>query len=1432
MRTNRSVLSGVLRSTLTLAAAMAILFGATTSASAQTITAATYPATVNTGVALEDMTGSTALFANNGDDSVSGVVPIGFDFVLLGTPYKRFSVNANGVMSLGALTISNNFTSGNFVTEATATLRRPALAAVYSDGSFDLTTTARYRVVGTAPNRKLVVDFAGWLGGAATPINYQVWLHESTGQVSYVYGPGNGAWGAGNFATGISASTTVFYTRNWNASTDIYTGGAGFTANTAAIADGTQLLLTPVLPAAAPTVGLTSTTATSATINWTNNDPAAIGTWIYQSLDGVNFEPLGTVAIASTGVTIPGLANNTTYHWRVGHYREGGITFAPDVMTTTTAGTLTGTFSVGPTGTYATLNAAFTDLTTNGFAGHVILELEQGYTSAGEPVNGLQVPTNAGPNNTLTIRPQAGVATPVSISRTVIGTNGATLNFLGTSWVTVDGRPGGVGTSRMLIIENTSNSNTAGTAAIRFGTAAVTADSRFNTITYCHVRGSGLGAAGVTNGVIQMLGGGTFGVSDNTISNCLVGPSGAALPQVGIYSAGFISGLGTLINSRNTLSNNEVFDTFQDTIDRPSTGILVLAGNNWMVSNNKVYQTATRTHTAAHTGAIVNGGIRFVAGANATGWGNTVIGNVVGFANASGTGTMTFLAPTPRNNRYNALELSGVGEANVVGTAIPGQGNTVGNISLVTSSGFTTNGGVLSGINVGGRVTVENNTVGSITTPDSLVATSSTAAVVTGISGNNATVLNNVSISNNTIGGLTSLGSTAGTSMQVLGIQGSSSSATFRPALMDIDNNMIGSVAAPLVAGAAGTSTASNVAIGINVDGWTNGTRVSNNQISGLASNGTNTAGTVRGIQITDTGGEFNNNTISNLSTRSTSVGRTAAGSAIGLNYTNATRTFPYSGVVISGNTIRNIAQNAVTAATAHRTYGIMFNAETGSTGHTISRNLIEGLGTSTAGAGPLVAGIAVARNATVSSNIVRVGDSSDASTLAAEGTTRFVGLLDGNDALTPVTVANNWVNNTVQVAGTGATTGAASTAAYQRQAAPASGTSSLANNILANNRTNAGATGNHFSLLLNAPAPTAFASNFNNFHGTDPAYLAAGDGTTNFAALTGAGGWAVSSGFDGSSIDTAPGFLAATNLHIDCTSAASDAGTDPTSFGVSRDFDDEFFEVSGTAIGADEYYDLIDPLFTFCPSDTSVARDQVGGAIVNYSAATATDNCGLAGIGYSQNSGTLFPVGDTVVIATATDTSGNIETCTFTVTVTDLDDDGDGVTSYIENQAPNAGDGNNDSTPDRNQSNVVSLPNAANGDFATFVASAGTFASVWATNTIPGTPPAGVVFPVGIFTFTVNGLSVGGSTTVTGILQTADPSLARYYKFGPTSAPVWFNFTGAGSPGASILTPTTFELRLTDGGFGDADGAADGSILDPGGPAPIGANVNTWESF
>ncbi|SHF19446.1 gliding motility-associated C-terminal domain-containing protein, partial [Mariniphaga anaerophila] len=71
------------------------------------------------------------------------------------------------------------------------------------------------------------------------------------------------------------------------------------------------------------------------------------------------------------------------------------------------------------------------------------------------------------------------------------------------------------------------------------------------------------------------------------------------------------------------------------------------------------------------------------------------------------------------------------------------------------------------------------------------------------------------------------------------------------------------------------------------------------------------------------------------------------------------------------------------------------------------------------------------------------------------------------------------------------------------------------------------------------------------------------------------------------------------------------------------------------------------------CPGDIVVSNDEgSNGAVVNFEA-TATDNCS-ATVTYSHQPGSEFPIGTTLVTATATDPSGNTSNCTFNITVTD----------------------------------------------------------------------------------------------------------------------------------------------------------------------------------
>jgi hypothetical protein len=86
--------------------------------------------------------------------------------------------------------------------------------------------------------------------------------------------------------------------------------------------------------------------------------------------------------------------------------------------------------------------------------------------------------------------------------------------------------------------------------------------------------------------------------------------------------------------------------------------------------------------------------------------------------------------------------------------------------------------------------------------------------------------------------------------------------------------------------------------------------------------------------------------------------------------------------------------------------------------------------------------------------------------------------------------------------------------------------------------------------------------------------------------------------------------------------------------------------------------------------------------------------------------------------------------------------------------------------------------------------------------------------FPHGFFSFNILGLNPGATVTVTITLPSNMPVRTQYWK---CQGGVWIDCTSllGDDDGDNVLT-----LTLTDGRLGDADGVANGTIVDPGGPA------------
>jgi cyclophilin family peptidyl-prolyl cis-trans isomerase len=172
---------------------------------------------------------------------------------------------------------------------------------------------------------------------------------------------------------------------------------------------------------------------------------------------------------------------------------------------------------------------------------------------------------------------------------------------------------------------------------------------------------------------------------------------------------------------------------------------------------------------------------------------------------------------------------------------------------------------------------------------------------------------------------------------------------------------------------------------------------------------------------------------------------------------------------------------------------------------------------------------------------------------------------------------------------------------------------------------------------------------------------------------------------------------------------------------------------------------------------------------------------------------------------------------------------DNDGIPDAIEAAAPNGGDGNRDGIADIIQSHVTSIPNI-NARYVTLETQPGIriIDALGIENPSPDDTPrlgsGSLAFRHGFYLFTLVGVPVGGSATLTLYLPEGQ-SPSHYFKFGRLPGdfflfpPRWYDFTFNGETGAEFQG-NRVTLHFVDGGRGDNDQAANGRIVDPGGPA------------
>ncbi|TDH28838.1 hypothetical protein EXU57_01845 [Segetibacter sp. 3557_3] len=487
-----------------------------------------------------------------------------------------------------------------------------------------------------------------------------------------------------------------------------------------------------------------------------------------------------------TSATRNPVINNATWG-QAGYYTvvatSGGCSASDSVMISFRR--LEGLYKIGESGDYTSLTEAIADYNTaTCIGGPVIFELTSFYTGNAEtyPIEILDNP-NANVTNTLTIRPELNAAP--TLSGTVTGDGLIKLN--GASHVTIDGRAGGTGAFKSLIIDNTSPANTAGTGGIALMNGAT-----YNKVTYTKVLSANANTSNQSGSLMFRGSSKAGGNSFNIISNNFFAPaSSETQPRQGIIN----DGSGANANNNNVIDSNH----FRNVLARAITLNNGL-GNRWTISNNHVYFDGG-TFTL----------IRAISMNNITSSGHTITGNYVGGSMPGATGLLSLSSGS--SNNFWGIDLN-LGRDSV--TTI--SNNVVRNVSMTVPTP-TTPYNIVGIAAIGGKYHISGNTVSNLRS----TVSGANGTGVAGILYQNALPVTGSMISGNTIFDLTNSNAT-NTNTTVNGIVATTSANE----LLTIAKNRIYNLSIP------STTSLSSAASGILFKGVANRDTifVQNNMVS------------------------------------------------------------------------------------------------------------------------------------------------------------------------------------------------------------------------------------------------------------------------------------------------------------------------------------------------------------------------------------------------------------------------------------------------------------------------------------------------------------------------------------------------------------------------------------------------------------------------
>lgn len=614
------------------------------------------------GNAVSMGSGTTPLVGAGLDATASGVTNIGFDYYFMGTRFTQFSVQEDGILQLGATAVGTNV-----YTLTGGTLVAPRLSAFNADMRTGTTTgKIHYKLVGTAPNRALIVEFTDMQlfytasPGTAGTSTWQMRLYEN-GNLEYVYG----VMSATNIATSsrapsigfyVGATTgnfaSVLYATNTNSTSTPYAANGnvaavGDIANLNSTADGSRRVYSyapSVLEPANPTtLTFPTNTAISTTLSWVDNSTNEFAFLVTRATDAaftanvVTATVLSTTSVA-TGTAYTsvqtGLSPSTQYYYKVVAIQEGparltGLTGSATTLATgTISAVASGNWSDIATWSSGAVPSATDDVIIP--AGIVVTEDVTAATAYSLAISG-------------------DLVYAVATARTLtVGTN-VTINAGGSFKSAASGT---VITHSLVVGGNLINNGTLDFSAFTTSGANIT----FNTAISSNFT---LGATSITNLRAVTLSKGT-----NISSVLTFAPAGTFTVQ-GANTSGFLTILNGLFKLDGTTAfSNPLFGTAAYTI--PSTGGL------WLNNPNATILPLAGSPTFSGLFRISDGTFNI----------GTATGNSVGFSSASTT--------IIEGGTINAASRFGVGSAGNTITYTQSGGtinvNQIGNVSTSLGS--------------------------------------------------------------------------------------------------------------------------------------------------------------------------------------------------------------------------------------------------------------------------------------------------------------------------------------------------------------------------------------------------------------------------------------------------------------------------------------------------------------------------------------------------------------------------------------------------------------------------------------------------------------------------------------------------------------------------------------------------------------------------